>query len=100
MKDRRLQEVASSLKLYYSQNGVTLPDCYNNIPDSYDETFDYKNLRNQFSEITFSKLPYENLMSGDEYRKLADITSRSTTAFLTEQNPNPHHVGKLKVNPV
>ncbi|MDO8658830.1 MAG: ElyC/SanA/YdcF family protein [Candidatus Levybacteria bacterium] len=67
--NRRLQEIASHLKTYYVQKGISLPEVYGEIPSEYDDQFDYNVLRAHLSQVKFSKHEYR----GDEYKDAAGI---------------------------
>ena len=87
--NRRLTEVANSVKAYYLEKGVSLPDVYTLIPTEYDEGFDYDSLRGSFSQIPFSKHPYRGDEFGEHtgaYRNLAAKVGQETEDFLQSVN--------------
>lgn len=86
--DQRLQQMATNLRNYYTEKGVTLPDVYSRIPDAYNPAFDYKALRAGFSAIPFSKHGYQGELSSTQpYRQLAHKIAEQTTTFLQSVSP-------------
>ena len=83
--NRRLQEIASSVKAYYVRSRVSVPEVYADIPAQYDDQFDYDALRNGFSQIPFSKHEYKGeKYKGDTsgYRNLVATVGQETEDFL------------------
>lgn len=87
--NRRLWEIASSVKAYYLEKGVSLPDAYADIPSTYDEQFDYDSLRGRFSVIPFTKHGYRGEEFSEHtgaYRNLAAKVGQETEDFLQSVN--------------
>lgn len=89
--NRRLWEVATHLKTYYTEKNIPLPQAYNEIPLEYSDQFDYESLRSHLSQIPFSKHGY----TGEEYkgesginryRELAARVGKETEDFLKSKS--------------
>lgn len=89
--DRRLSQLANSLKAYYQGRDVALPEVYNQIPTEYDPAFDYNSVREDFACVPYSKITDKNeiKMTPDEYKVLASRTASKTTLLLQEVAPLP-----------
>lgn len=54
---RRFHEVASALRDYYTNRPepVAIPECFAQLPQSFDPAFDYETLKQEFATIPFTK---------------------------------------------
>lgn len=82
---RRLHEMASSLKEYILVHDPNnLPDVFRNLPDRYDETFDYVSLRKEFEQVPSIKKKFVDIPNIQAYRKLASRIADETTKVLNK----------------
>jgi len=92
--NERFFQMASSIKRYYTENDVPLPECFDTLPDQYDDSFDSNILKLTLRKIPFSKHPYTGTMTGTEYKELAHLNATHTTELLNKLDPNPPTVSR------
>lgn len=95
--DQRLHEAANSLKQYYEekisqareqQTGkqIILPDFFNELPITYDDSFDYQSFRHKCAQIKFTKHAYTGNLNAAQYKELASGMADATDNFIQQHD--------------